>query len=151
MHIYLACDHAGFEHKEVLKHWLTQLGKYEVTDCGAYTLDPEDDYPDFIARAAAAVSSHPSQCKAIIFGGSGQGEAMLANQFPSVRATVYYGHEPSMLQLSREHNDANILSIGARFVAVDETVSIVETWLSYDSAQDERHIRRLKKSASLRP
>lgn len=152
MRIYLATDHAGFEHKEALKRWLSDTpGMYEVVDCGAATFDPDDDYPEYIAQAASAVQHDPSNTKAIIFGGSGQGEAMVANQFPHVRATVYYGHEPSILTLSREHNDANVLSIGARFVSTSHMIEAVQLWLTAPGVHDERHIRRLKKAAVLRP
>jgi len=151
MRIYLATDHAGFEHKNVVKAWLLAQGEYEVIDCGAQSFDPADDYPDYIAQAASAVSADPTGSRAIIFGGSGQGEAMLANQFPQVRAIVYYGHEPEMLRLSREHNDANVLSLGARFVDSNAVVDIAEKWLSAPGVTDERHIRRLKKSTALRP
>ncbi len=115
--IYLASDHAGFEHKEEAREILENLyPEIEVIDCGPTEYNPDDDYPDFISRAALGVSENPENSKGIIFGGSGQGEAMVANRFKNVRATVYYGHDTEILKLSREHNDANILSIGARFV-----------------------------------
>jgi ribose 5-phosphate isomerase B len=148
--IYLATDHAGFEHKEFVKDYLINAG-HEVSDMGAYEMDALDDYPDFIAQAAAEVSKDPEDSKAIIFGGSGQGEAMMANRFPYVRATVYYGGPEEILTLSREHNDANVLSIGARFVEIKNLKDIVELWLSTGYSYDERHIRRLDKLAKLSP
>lgn len=142
--IYLATDHAGFEHKNVLKEYLTDEG-FTVVDCGADTLDPVDDYPDFIQKAARAVSENPESARAIIFGGSGQGEAMLANRFKNVRATVFYGGDETIVTLSREHNDANILSIGARFVTVDVLKKVVVLWLNTEALSDEKYTRRIDK------
>jgi ribose 5-phosphate isomerase B len=142
--IHLASDHAGFEHKEAIQSWLKELG-HEVVDHGARIMDAEDDFPDFISLAAAAVSASPDSSCAIIFGGSGQGEAMLANRFASVRATVYYGSVPEIITLSREHNDANILSIGARFVTVEETKDCIATWLAAEMLSGEKYQRRNQK------
>jgi len=148
--IYLAADHAGFAHKEALKQHLLEAGQ-TVIDCGAYHVDSTDDYPDFIAPAAEAVRDAPAAARAIIFGGSGQGEAMVANAYPNVRATVYYGGPPDIITLSREHNDANVLSIGARFVSIVDTLGVVDRWLATDFSSDERHVRRLQKRAALPP
>lgn len=144
MTIYLATDHAGFAHKEALKLWL-QTKDVKVVDCGAYTLDPLDDYPDYIIKAATAVNDAPQDRCAIIFGGSGQGEAMLANRFAHVRAAVYYGGDQDIVTLSREHNDANILSVGARFVAPEDLSKIVDTWLGAKFNKDKKYARRNKK------
>lgn len=144
MKIHLATDHAGFEMKEALKAELLS-GGMDVKDWGAYEHNPEDDYPDFIAPAAKAVSVDPENSRAVIFGGSGQGEAMLANRFPNVRAAVFYGHEGEIATLSREHNNANILSVGARFVSSEETVRITLAWLDADFSGEERHVRRIEK------
>lgn len=141
--IYLATDHAGFELKEKVKKYLLGMG-YEVEDMGAYQFDPNDDYPDFISKAAEALSKDP-QNKAIIFGGSGQGEAMVANKFPGVRAVVYYGNNAEIIKLSRQHNDANILSLGARFVSEEEALKMVKVWLETSFTNDERHLRRIEK------
>lgn len=141
--IYLATDHAGFELKEKIKKVLESLG-FEVKDFGAYTLDPEDDYPDFISKAAEAVSKDP-QSKAIILGGSGQGEAMVANKFPNVRAAVYYGNLEQMPVLTRQHNDSNVLSLGARFLKEDEAIAAVKLFLQTPFSNEERHIRRIEK------
>jgi ribose 5-phosphate isomerase B len=143
MTIYFATDHAGFELKnELLSYVHDELG-YEIVDCGASTFDPEDDYTDFIALAAKSVSESPHTRKAIVLGGSGQGEAMCANRFPHVRATVYYGKEREILRLSREHNDANVLSLGARFLTLEEAQDAVQYWLSVEFSNDERHHRRI--------
>lgn len=145
--IYLATDHAGFELKEAIKKFLRKEG-YEVKDCGAQTLDPQDDYPDFISKAAEAVSKEP-ESYGIILGGSGQGEAIVANKFPNVRASVYYGKLEEMPRLTREHNDSNILSLGARFLSVDETLAAVKLFLETPFSGDPRHIRRIEKIKKL--
>ncbi len=142
--VYFATDHAGFDLKEVLRTFVQDELGYEVIDCGAHTYDAADDYPDFIAKAAQALSERPTQ-RAIILGGSGQGEAMLANRFAGVRATVYYGGAPEIITLSREHNDANALSLGARFISEDEAKQAVRQWLSLPFSNEERHVRRIKK------
>lgn len=144
MKIYLGADHAGFEMKEHVKEFLTKECGYIVEDKGAATLDPMDDYPDFVAPVAQAVSQDPNSC-GIIFGGSGQGEAMVANRIKGVRCAVYYGGPQEILALSREHNDANILSLGARFVSLDQVNDIVRLWLTTQFTSDERHVRRIAK------
>ena len=142
--IHLASDHAGFEYKEVVHAWLKEAG-YTVVDNGAKVFDAEDDFPDFIARAAQAVSASPEHTRAIIFGGSGQGEAMLANRFKQVRATVYYGGELDIVALSRAHNDANVLSIGARFLKIEDVKEAITLWLSSPVLTDEKYTRRNQK------
>ena len=141
--IFLATDHAGFEHKEYIKSLLIDSGEYEVEDVGAHSLDPADDYPAFMHLAASKVSEDPENTKAIIFGGSGQGEAMVANKYPGVRAAVYYGGDENIVWLSREHNNANVLSLGARFLTLDEAKHAVFLWLSIEFSREERHIRRV--------
>lgn len=145
MTIFFASDHAGLELKGALVSFVRDELGYAVEDCGAYEENPEDDYPDFISKAAAAVSEHASEAKAIILGGSGQGEAMVANRYPHVRAVVYYGGHKRIVLLSREHNDANVLSLGARFLTTDEARDAVREWLSTDFSGDARHVRRIKK------
>src|SRR5690554_5810955 len=142
MKVYLATDHAGFELKEELREHLLTQG-VEVVDCGAYEYDAEDDYPDFIAEAARAVSENPDSTKAIVIGGSGQGEAIVANKFPNIRAVVFYGGPGEIVTLSREHNNANVLSLGARFVSPEEAKRLVEVWLSIPFEGVERHARRI--------
>ncbi len=142
--IHLAADHAGFAHKEAILEWLKGEG-FVVVDHGAYVYDEIDDFPDFMALAATAVSVAPEHNLGIIFGGSGQGEAMVANRFPHVRATVFYGGEPSIITLSKEHNDANILSIGARFVSVEECKEAIITWLKSEVLSDDKYRRRNQK------
>ena len=148
MKIYLAADHAGFELKEKVKGALAKEG-HEITDFGANELKPEDDYPDFMWKAAENISKDYTQgetnSRAILFGGSGQGEAMIANRFSDVRAAVYYGGDTKILKLSREHNDANTLAIGARFVNEKEAMEAIDLWLKTDFSNEERHRRRIAK------
>lgn len=143
MKIHLATDHAGFLHKEALKDALTKEG-VEVIDHGAATLTPEDDYPDYIIPCAQAVAIDPDSL-GVIFGGSGEGEAMVANRVSGARAAVYYGGPVEILTLSREHNAANILSIGARFLSIEEMLQAVKLWAGTSFSKDERHTRRLQK------
>ena len=142
MKIHLATDHAGLELKEKVKLYLSDLN-YEVIDHGAYEYDALDDYPDFIFPCANAVSNDP-ESKGIILGGSGQGEAMAANRVKGVRAAVFYNGPNEIIKLSRQHNNANILSLGARFMSEEEMYKIIEVWLSTDF-ESGRHQRRIEK------
>lgn len=148
--IYIGTDHAGFVMKEKLVPFIKGLG-YEVVDCGAYRYDDLDDYPDFIHPVAKAVSMDQKNVHGIILGGSGQGEAMVANRFPNVRAMVFYGaggifkSEKAMIELCRKHNDSNILSLGARMISLRLAKKAVKHWLSIPFSNGERHIRRIKK------
>lgn len=160
MKIYLATDHAGFELKEKVKKFLQDQG-YDVFDCGALSFDKEDDYPDFISKAAEAVSQDPQNSKGIIFGGSGQGEAMVANKYKNVRCAVFYrpavppqaadasgrmSSDPfEIIRLSREHNDANVLSLSARFLKEEDVLKAVKLWLETPFPSEERHQRRVEK------
>ncbi|MEK9167772.1 MAG: RpiB/LacA/LacB family sugar-phosphate isomerase [Patescibacteria group bacterium] len=147
MKIFIGSDHAGFELKEHLKNYLSGLG-LEVADKGAHTLNPEDDYPDFIVPVAKAVAENYDN-KGIVIGGSGQGEAIAANKIAGIRAAVYYGGPMDIVTLSREHNDANILSLGARFLSKEEAEKAVRVWLGTPFSKDERHIRRIDKMNNL--
>ena len=142
MIIHIATDHAGLELKEKVKLYLSDLN-YEVIDHGAYEYDALDDYPDFIFPCANAVSNDP-ESKGIILGGSGQGEAMAANRVKGVRAAVFYNGPDEIIKLSRQHNNANILSLGARFMSEEEMYKIIEVWLSTDF-ESGRHQRRIEK------
>jgi len=142
MIIHIATDHAGLELKEKVKLYLSKLD-HEVVDHGAYEFDALDDYPDFIFPCAEAVSND-SNSKGIILGGSGQGEAMAANRIKGVRAAVFYNGPDEIIKLSRQHNDANILSLGARFMSDQEMYKIIELWLSTDF-ESGRHKRRIEK------
>ncbi len=143
MKIYIGTDHAGFELKEMLVVFLRELG-HEVEDMGAHSYEALDDYPDFIRPVAEAVAGD-TEARGIIIGGSGQGEAMCANRVSGARAAVYYGGPFDIAVLSREHNDANILSLGARFVDEDEAKEVVRVWLETPFGGEEKHARRIAK------
>ena len=145
--VFFASDHAGFALKNELLEYVRGLG-YEVEDCGAYEYDEDDDYPDFVHKAARKVSegwARGQSPRAIVLGGSGQGEAMVANRHAHVRAAVWYGGALDIVTLSRTHNDANILSLGARFLSDVEAKDAVRIWLETDFSGDERHVRRIRK------
>ena len=139
--IVLATDHAGFELKEHVKRFLIKKG-YDIKDFGALEYDGLDDYPDFILPAAKYISEH--KLIGIIFGGSGQGEAMAANRINGIRAAVFYNGPNEIVELSRLHNNANIISIGARFVSNQEVEKVIELWLSTDF-EEGRHEKRINK------
>ena len=142
MKIHLATDHAGLELKNSIKDYLINKG-VEVTDHGAYEYDALDDYPDFIFPCARAVASDPLS-RGIILGGSGQGEAMAANRIKGVRAAVFYNGPIEIVKLSREHNNANVLSIGARFMSENEIRSVLDVWFNKPFGGG-RHQRRIDK------
>ena len=142
MKIYIAADHAGFNLKNYLKKQLLADG-YDIEDCGAFDFDPLDDYPDFIIPAAEKVANQPNS-RGIIIGGSGQGEAMAANRIQGVRAAVYYDGPIDIVKLSRLHNNANILSLGARFLSVERSTEILNIWLA-EKFEGERHENRINK------
>lgn len=144
MKIYLGGDHAGFELKEKLKNYLSALG-HEIEDMGPFSYDEQDDYPDFILPVAKAVAKDPEQSRGIIMGGSGQGEAMAANRVKGARAAVIYDVNENIIELSREHNNANILSIGARFINEEEAKHLIKLWLDTAFTGEERHKRRINK------
>lgn len=157
MKIYIGTDHAGFELKEKLKVYLEELELgYEVQDFGAFNFVEDDDYPDYVKQVAEAVAKNKGSF-GIVLGGSGQGEAMCANRTAGVRAAVFYGQEEmknsenknsetfEIVKLAREHNDANVLSLGVRFLTEDEAKFAVELFLSTKFSGDERHVRRINK------
>ncbi len=143
MRIYIASDHAGFELKGKLISFLRESG-HEVTDKGPYKFDALDDYPDFLGPVADSVAADPNSI-GIVMGGSGQGEAMVVNRKKGVRAAVYYGGTLEIVRLARQHNNANVLSLAARFVTEEEAKDAVSLFLSTPFSGDERHIRRIKK------
>ncbi len=144
MRIYLGADHAGFELKEKLKIFLAEIG-CEVEDKGVFSFDKNDDYPDFIRQVADAVAKDPENNRGIVLGGSGQGEAIVANRIKGIRTAVVYNYNEDIVRLSREHNDANILSLAARFLSEEEAKKIVKLWLETEFSNEERHKRRIKK------
>lgn len=144
MKIYLAGDHAGFELKERIKSFLKESG-YEVEDLGPHFYDQNDDYPDFVKKAALAVAKNPENSRAILIANSGQGEAICANRYKGVRAVVFYGGSEEIVKLSREHNNANVLSLGAHFLTEKHLKEIIKLWLDTPFSKEERHQRRLEK------
>ncbi len=147
--IVLAADHAGFALKETIRFFL-EGKKLNVVDVGARELIPNDDYPVYMTAAGMKVAQDiDGKTVAIIFGGSGQGEAMVANRFPGVRAAVWYGGNDEILKLSKEHNHANVLSIGARFVSEDEAKKGVTLWLETPFSGEEKHARRIEEIDSI--
>ncbi len=151
MKVFIGTDHAGYVLKEKLVSYLKLQG-YEVVDEGAYEYNEEDDYPDFVIPVAREVSKDPEGSRGIILGGTGEGEAMTANRFPHVRAIVYYGrvkpiveNESGILHRSRAHNNANVLSLGARYFTEEDLMEIVDFWLKAPYGGEERHVRRLAK------
>lgn len=145
MKIYLGTDHAGFETKEAIKKSLIEAG-HQVEDKGAHHFDENDDYPDFIYPVAKAVGQDPDS-RGIVLGGSGQGEAMVANKVKGVRAS--FGFSEWAVVMSREHNDANVLSLGARTMSQQEAIRLVHLWLKTPFSGKDRHARRLQKIKGL--
>lgn len=140
--IHIASDHAGYALKEAIKEFLERQGIH-VKDHGPFAYDKVDDYPDFVIPAVEAAIRAGS--KAIILGHSGQGEAIAANKVKGARAVVYYGGSLDIIRLSREHNDANVLSLGAGFLSEEDAFQAVKQWLSTPFSGEERHSRRLAK------
>ena len=159
MKIAITTDHAGFEALKELKTYLESLG-HECIDYGPTVFDAEDDYPEFMFPAARAVAAGESE-RGVIMGGSGQGEAMAANRIAGVRAALFYGpvtakaavdadgtvsDDPyEMVKLSRQHNDANVLSLSGRFLTLDEMKTALKLWLETPFRGAERHARRIRK------
>ena len=143
MKIYFASDHAGFELKNALRTYVQNELSHETIDCGAFAYDETDDYPGFVRKAAESVA-RDSAARAIILGKSGQGEAMAANRFPNVRAAVYYGGSEEIVTLSRVHNDANVLSLGAGFLDEETAKRVVSLWLQTEFSGEARHKRRIR-------
>ena len=137
--------------KEQIASYVEKELGYTVADMGAHQFDQNDDYTDFIQLVAAEVSRDPSGARGIVLGGSGQGEAIVANRYPNVRCALYYGGNTNIITLSREHNNANILSLGARFLTIDEAKTAVRIWLETNYSEEERHERRNKKLEKIWP
>src|SRR5690348_11915961 len=143
MKISLGSDHAGFKLKEKVKALLGQLG-HEVKDVGTFAAEPSVDYPLFIRPAAEAVARGECE-RGIVFGGSGNGEAIVANKVRGVRCTLCWSLDTA--RWGREHNDANVLAIGERTVSVELALDIVRTWLSTEFSGG-RHIPRVQQIES---
>ncbi len=140
MRVYLGSDHAGFELKGALIARLTS-GGHEAVDCGAELFNPEDDYPQFCISTAQRVVADPGSL-GIVIGGSGNGEQIAANKVAGVRAALVYNVQ--IARLAREHNDANVMGLGARMHTQDEAFDIVGVFLDTPFSQDPRHLRRIE-------
>jgi ribose 5-phosphate isomerase B len=160
MKIYLATDHAGLDLKEAVKKYLTEQN-LPVEDCGAFGFDANDDYPDFVSKAANKVRADQGSF-GIVFGGTGQGEAMVANKFKGIRCALFYApavpHSATdinattastdpfeMLKVTRQHNDSNMLALSGRFLTAEEAVQAVKIFLATPFTNEERHVRRIGK------
>lgn len=147
MRIHLATDHAGLEFSQTLQAHLTSLG-HEVVDHGPQEFDALDDYPAFCINAAQAVALDELagvEALGVVFGGSGNGEQMAANKVRGIRAALVWSESTSVL--AREHNNANVISIGARQHTVDEAIAFIETFIATPFTGDERHVRRIAQLA----
>ncbi len=139
MRVYLGSDHAGFELKSVIVSWLKSAG-HEAVDCGPASYHGEDDYPPYVMRAAAAVVAEPGSL-GIVIGGSGNGEQIAANKIPGIRAALAWSEETA--QLARLHNDANVLSLGARMHPVEDAIAFTRLFLDTPFSGEARHRRRI--------
>jgi ribose 5-phosphate isomerase B len=137
--VYLGSDHAGYELKQRLAEHLTAAG-HEVVDCGPHVFDAEDDYPPFVLLAATRVAADPGSA-GIVIGGSGNGEAIAANKVRGIRAGLAFSDDTA--RLTREHNDANVLSLGARMYDEETALRFADIFLSTSFSGDERHVRRI--------
>lgn len=148
MRVHLGCDHAGLDLKEHLTAWLTEHG-YEPVDHGPFQYDALDDYPVFCLRAAEGVAEDRAaglDSLGVVIGGSGNGEQMAANKVKGVRAALVWSEETA--RLAREHNDANVVSVGGRMHALEDMTRFVEVFLAEPFSGDERHVRRIGQLAS---
>ncbi|MFE5144200.1 ribose-5-phosphate isomerase [Streptomyces fagopyri] len=139
MRVYLGSDHAGFELKNHLVEWLKEAG-HEPVDCGPLVYDAQDDYPPFCLRAAERTAADPGAL-GIVIGGSGNGEQIAANKVAGVRAVLAWSEETAAL--GREHNNANVVSVGARMHSEEEATKFVETFLGTPFSDEARHARRI--------
>ncbi|WP_314717789.1 ribose-5-phosphate isomerase [uncultured Actinomyces sp.] len=139
MRIHVAADHAGFDLKTAVTEHLTDLG-HEVVDHGAHVYDPQDDYPAFCLEAAQAVVADPGSL-GLVIGGSGNGEQIAANKVLGVRAALAWSVQTA--RLAREHNDANVMGLGARMHPRAEALAIVDAFIAEPFSADERHQRRI--------
>jgi ribose 5-phosphate isomerase B len=144
MRVYLGSDHAGYELKVHLADHLARQG-YEVVDVGPHHYDPDDDYPAFCLHTGARVVADPGSL-GVVLGGSGNGEQIAANKVPGVRSALAWNVE--IARLARQHNDANVVAVGARQHSLDEATTIVEAFLTTPYSGDARHSRRIGQIAA---
>ncbi len=143
MRVHLGCDHAGLDLKAHLAAWLTEHG-YEPVDHGPFVYDALDDYPVFCLRAAEGVAADRAaglDSLGVVIGGSGNGEQMAANKVLGIRCALVWSEETA--RLARDHNDAQVVSVGGRMHTLEEMTRFVEVFLAEDFSGDERHVRRI--------
>jgi len=143
MRVHLGSDHAGLELKDHLVAWLAEQG-HEPVDHGPFAYDAEDDYPAFCIRAAEGVAADRAaglDSLGVVIGGSGNGEQMAANKVSGIRAALVWSEEIAVL--AREHNDANVISVGGRMHSVEDTTRFIEVFLATAFSGEERHVRRI--------
>lgn len=145
MKVFLGTDHAGFDLKEEMKSYLAEKG-YEVIDCGAFSFDKDDDYPDFCSEAARGVSKNAGAF-GFVFGKSGTGEMVVANKINGVRCALAVNEEN--VRLAREHNDANMLSFGSAFATLEQMKKLAVLFVQTPFSNESRHVRRIQKIAKL--
>ncbi|WP_310964236.1 ribose-5-phosphate isomerase [Nocardioides terrisoli] len=143
MRVHIGSDHAGLELKEHLLGWLRDEG-HAVVDHGPFVYDPQDDYPVFCLRAAEGVAGDPGSL-GVVIGGSGNGEQIAANYVKGIRAALVWSDETATL--AREHNDANVISVGGRMHTVEEMTRFIGIFLKTPFSGEERHVRRLAQLA----
>ena len=144
MRVYLGSDHAGFELKTSLIEWLTQAG-HDPVDCGPSSYQPDDDYPVYVMRAASKAVADPGSL-GIVIGGSGNGEQIASNKIRGVRAALAWSAETA--RLARQHNDANVLSLGAREYSIEDALGFAKVFVETPFSQEPRHRRRLEMIAA---
>ncbi len=148
MRVHLGSDHAGLDLKAHLIGWLTDAG-HEPVDHGPFVYDALDDYPVFCLRAAEAVAAERAEgleSFGVVVGGSGNGEQMAANKVAGVRCALVWSEETAVL--AREHNDANVISVGGRLHSLDDMTHFVEVFLATAFTGEERHVRRIGQLSS---
>ena len=143
MKIHIGTDHAGLDFKNIITNHLTKQG-HQVTDHGAYEFNPEDDYPAFCIATAEAVMADEvdgNQSLGVVFGGSGNGEQIAANKVNGIRAALVWNEDTA--KLARQHNNANVISIGARQHTQEEALHLIDLFINEPFSGDERHVRRI--------
>ena len=143
MKIHIGTDHAGLDFKNIITNHLTKQG-HQVTDHGAYEFNPEDDYPAFCIATAEAVMADEvdgNQSLGVVFGGSGNGEQIAANKVTGIRAALVWNEDTA--KLARQHNNANVISIGARQHTQEEALHLIDLFINEPFSGDERHVRRI--------
>ena len=139
MRVFIGTDHAGLEFKEHLKKALADAG-HDPVDCGAFEYDPEDDYPPFCFEVGERTVTEPGSL-GVVIGGSGNGEQIAANKVPGIRCALAWSVETA--QLGRQHNDAQVVAIGARMHSLEDAAALAETFVATPFSQDPRHQRRI--------